>query len=174
MAGSERECPISLNILWLSLVQGLMLESPSRGENPSLETSPSDGRLLPLDPAVLAELQTVFNPEMAYTTYIPFSCLLGMAPLLCVAKTSCRGSLPGTLHACLLGPVHLSCQARLADGSNPLGALWVSPYVQGKGSHPCLLCCAVLLAVAGLSGQESPGSCAGPVLAPGLLLWERV
>ncbi|KYO17155.1 WD repeat-containing protein 81 [Alligator mississippiensis] len=57
--------------------QGLMLESPSRGENPSLETSPSDGRLLPLDPAVLAELQTVFNPEMAYTTYIPFSCLLG-------------------------------------------------------------------------------------------------
>lgn len=44
-----------------------------------MEVPLSDGKLLALDPAVLMELQKVFNPEMAYITYIPFSCLLGMA-----------------------------------------------------------------------------------------------
>lgn len=46
-----------------------------------------DGKLL--DPAVLVELQKVFNPEMAYIIYIPFSCLLGTAwppsPGICAA-----------------------------------------------------------------------------------------
>ncbi|KAJ6657222.1 hypothetical protein lerEdw1_002589 [Lerista edwardsae] len=33
--------------------------------------------LLSPDPSALVELQKVFNPEMAYTTFVPFSCLLG-------------------------------------------------------------------------------------------------
>lgn len=44
-----------------------------------MEVPLSDGKLLALDPATLMELQKVFNPEMAYITYIPFSCLLGTA-----------------------------------------------------------------------------------------------
>uniref|UniRef100_A0A803VQ27 WD repeat-containing protein 81 n=1 Tax=Ficedula albicollis TaxID=59894 RepID=A0A803VQ27_FICAL len=42
-----------------------------------IEVPLSDGKLLSVDPSVLVELQKVFNPEMAYITYIPFSCLLG-------------------------------------------------------------------------------------------------
>lgn len=53
----------------------------SPGETSELEVPFSDGRVLRLDPAVLAELQKVFSPEMAYTTYVPFSCLLGMLQL---------------------------------------------------------------------------------------------
>ncbi|XP_075760591.1 WD repeat-containing protein 81 [Pelodiscus sinensis] len=49
--------------------QGLAPESLRHGDTPEPE--------LPLDPAVLAELQKVFSPEMAYNTYVPFSCLLG-------------------------------------------------------------------------------------------------
>lgn len=52
-----------------------------------MEVPLSDGRLLALDPSVLVELQKAFNPEMAYITYIPFSCLLGTpwppAPGIC-------------------------------------------------------------------------------------------
>lgn len=52
-----------------------------------MEVPLSDGKLLSLDPSVLVELQKVFNPEMAYITYIPFSCLLGTswppAPGIC-------------------------------------------------------------------------------------------
>lgn len=55
------------------------MESLSSCEVPLMEVPLSDGKLLALDPAVLMELQKVFNPEMAYITYIPFSCLLGMA-----------------------------------------------------------------------------------------------
>uniref|UniRef100_A0A493SXU8 WD repeat domain 81 n=1 Tax=Anas platyrhynchos platyrhynchos TaxID=8840 RepID=A0A493SXU8_ANAPP len=57
--------------------QGLTAESLSSCEVPVMEVPLSDGKLLALDPAVLMELQKVFNPEMAYITYIPFSCLLG-------------------------------------------------------------------------------------------------
>ncbi|NWV65812.1 WDR81 protein, partial [Malurus elegans] len=57
--------------------QGLTAESLSSCEVPVMEVPLSDGKLLALDPSVLLELQKVFNPEMAYITYIPFSCLLG-------------------------------------------------------------------------------------------------
>ncbi|NXV10238.1 WDR81 protein, partial [Cettia cetti] len=57
--------------------QGLTAESLSSCEVPVMEVPLSDGKLLSLDPSVLVELQKVFNPEMAYITYIPFSCLLG-------------------------------------------------------------------------------------------------
>lgn len=60
-----------------------------------MEVPLSDGKLLALDPSVLVELQKVFNPEMAYITYIPFSCLLGMpwppAPGVCEGAP-CSGS----------------------------------------------------------------------------------
>ncbi|NXB75109.1 WDR81 protein, partial [Donacobius atricapilla] len=57
--------------------QGLTAELLSSHEAPVMEVPLSDGKLLALDPSVLVELQKVFNPEMAYITYIPFSCLLG-------------------------------------------------------------------------------------------------
>ncbi|KAJ7416375.1 WD repeat-containing protein 81 [Willisornis vidua] len=57
--------------------QGLTAELLSSCEVPVMEVPLSDGKLLALDPSVLVELQKVFNPEMAYITYIPFSCLLG-------------------------------------------------------------------------------------------------
>uniref|UniRef100_A0A803Y572 WD repeat-containing protein 81 n=1 Tax=Meleagris gallopavo TaxID=9103 RepID=A0A803Y572_MELGA len=57
--------------------QGLTVESLSGCEVPVMEVPLMEGKLLALDPAVLMELQKVFNPEMAYITYIPFSCLLG-------------------------------------------------------------------------------------------------
>lgn len=40
----------------------------------------SDGQQRLVDPALLDELQKVFTLEMAYTIYVPFSCLLGTAP----------------------------------------------------------------------------------------------
>lgn len=40
----------------------------------------SDGQQRPVDPMLLDELQKVFTLEMAYTIYVPFSCLLGTAP----------------------------------------------------------------------------------------------
>lgn len=33
-----------------------------------------------MDPTLLDELQKVFTLEMAYTIYVPFSCLLGTTP----------------------------------------------------------------------------------------------
>lgn len=40
----------------------------------------SDGQQRLVDLTVLDELQKVFTLEMAYTIYVPFSCLLGTAP----------------------------------------------------------------------------------------------
>lgn len=70
---------LSLGIFLFSPDQGLTVESLSGCEVPVMEVPLMEGKLLALDPAVLMELQKVFNPEMAYITYIPFSCLLGMA-----------------------------------------------------------------------------------------------
>ncbi|XP_077167627.1 WD repeat-containing protein 81 [Paroedura picta] len=41
------------------------------------ELAVGQAELLPHDPSALEELQKVFNPEMAYSTFVPFSCLLG-------------------------------------------------------------------------------------------------
>lgn len=46
------------------------------------EVAFSDGQQGLVDPALLDELQKVFTLEMAYTIYVPFSCLLGTAPPL--------------------------------------------------------------------------------------------
>uniref|UniRef100_A0A8C9L6M5 WD repeat-containing protein 81 n=1 Tax=Pavo cristatus TaxID=9049 RepID=A0A8C9L6M5_PAVCR len=61
----------------LQELQDQVTESLSGCEVPVMEVPLMGGKLLALDPAVLMELQKVFNPEMAYITYIPFSCLLG-------------------------------------------------------------------------------------------------
>ncbi|OWK14469.1 hypothetical protein Celaphus_00000837 [Cervus elaphus hippelaphus] len=57
--------------------QDLKLESVARSEGQLPEVAFSDGQLRPADPALLDELQKVFTLEMAYTIYVPFSCLLG-------------------------------------------------------------------------------------------------
>ncbi|KAB0367106.1 hypothetical protein FD755_020430 [Muntiacus reevesi] len=57
--------------------QDLKLESVGRSEGQLPEVAFSDGQLRPADPALLDELQKVFTLEMAYTIYVPFSCLLG-------------------------------------------------------------------------------------------------
>ncbi|KAJ7308874.1 hypothetical protein JRQ81_008148 [Phrynocephalus forsythii] len=45
---------------------------------PEQDTPPPPPPPLPLpDPLALLELQRVFSPEMAYVTFVPFSCLLG-------------------------------------------------------------------------------------------------
>lgn len=51
-----------------------------RSEGQLPEVAFSDGQLRLVDPTVLDELQKVFTLEMAYTIYVPFSCLLGTAP----------------------------------------------------------------------------------------------
>lgn len=57
--------------------QDRKLESMGRSEGQLPEVAFSDGQLRLVDPTVLDELQKVFTLEMAYTIYVPFSCLLG-------------------------------------------------------------------------------------------------
>uniref|UniRef100_F7DT03 WD repeat-containing protein 81 n=1 Tax=Monodelphis domestica TaxID=13616 RepID=F7DT03_MONDO len=57
--------------------QALRPDTPSPNEGHVLEVPFSDGQQRAVDPALLDELQKVFTLEMAYMTYVPFSCLLG-------------------------------------------------------------------------------------------------
>ncbi|XP_020862760.1 WD repeat-containing protein 81 isoform X2 [Phascolarctos cinereus] len=57
--------------------QALRPETPSPSEGRVLEVLFSDGQRRAVDLALLDELQKVFALEMAYMTYVPFSCLLG-------------------------------------------------------------------------------------------------
>uniref|UniRef100_G1S5M6 WD repeat-containing protein 81 n=1 Tax=Nomascus leucogenys TaxID=61853 RepID=G1S5M6_NOMLE len=57
--------------------QDLKLDPAGRGEGQLPQVVFSDGQQRPVDPALLDELQKVFTLEMAYTIYVPFSCLLG-------------------------------------------------------------------------------------------------
>ncbi|XP_008563906.1 PREDICTED: WD repeat-containing protein 81 isoform X1 [Galeopterus variegatus] len=57
--------------------QDLKLDPAGHSEGQLPEMSLSDGQQRPVDPIVLDELQKVFTLEMAYTIYVPFSCLLG-------------------------------------------------------------------------------------------------
>ncbi|XP_068945764.1 WD repeat-containing protein 81 isoform X1 [Petaurus breviceps papuanus] len=57
--------------------QALRPEAPSPSEGRVLEVPFSDGQQRSVDLALLDELQKVFTLEMAYMTYVPFSCLLG-------------------------------------------------------------------------------------------------
>ncbi|ELV11142.1 WD repeat-containing protein 81 [Tupaia chinensis] len=57
--------------------QDLKPDSAGRSEAQLPEVAFSDGQLRPGGPTLLDELQKVFTLEMAYTIYVPFSCLLG-------------------------------------------------------------------------------------------------
>lgn len=57
--------------------QELKLDPVGRSEGQLPEVAFSDGRQRLVDPTLLDELQKVFTLEMAYTIYVPFSCLLG-------------------------------------------------------------------------------------------------
>lgn len=63
--------------LWASYLQELDPKVCTEGQLP--EATFSDGQRRPVDPTLLEELQKVFTLEMAYTIYVPFSCLLGIA-----------------------------------------------------------------------------------------------
>ncbi|XP_046936577.1 WD repeat-containing protein 81 isoform X1 [Lynx rufus] len=57
--------------------QELKLDPVGRSEGQLPEVAFSDGQQRLVDPTLLDELQKVFTLEMAYTIYVPFSCLLG-------------------------------------------------------------------------------------------------
>ncbi|XP_025331933.1 WD repeat-containing protein 81 isoform X3 [Canis lupus baileyi] len=57
--------------------QDLKLDPGGRSEGQLPEVAFSDGQQRLVDPTLLDELQKVFTLEMAYTIYVPFSCLLG-------------------------------------------------------------------------------------------------
>ncbi|KAF6300138.1 WD repeat domain 81 [Rhinolophus ferrumequinum] len=57
--------------------QDLKLDPMGRSEGQLPEVAFSDGQQRLVDPTLLDELQKVFTLEMAYTIYVPFSCLLG-------------------------------------------------------------------------------------------------
>ncbi|KAG8450775.1 hypothetical protein GDO86_003152 [Hymenochirus boettgeri] len=58
-------------------VQGLIMESQDSLEPVIQHLRCSYGSSQPVDLNLLDELQRVYNAEMAYATYIPFSCLIG-------------------------------------------------------------------------------------------------
>lgn len=62
-----------------SRLQELQLDPKGCTEGQLPEATFSDGHQRPVDPTLLEELQKVFTLEMAYTIYVPFSCLLGIA-----------------------------------------------------------------------------------------------
>lgn len=68
--------------LWASYPQDLQLDPKGCTEGQLPEATFSDGQRRPVDPTLLEELQKVFTLEMAYTIYVPFSCLLGIAHLV--------------------------------------------------------------------------------------------
>ncbi|XP_074119957.1 WD repeat-containing protein 81 isoform X2 [Sminthopsis crassicaudata] len=70
-------------------------EAPSPGEGRVLEVPFSDGQPRPVDLALLDELQKVFTLEMAYMTYVPFSCLLGDVIQKIVPNHTLVGQLAG-------------------------------------------------------------------------------
>lgn len=77
-----------------SCLQDLQLDPKGCAEGQLPEATFSDGHRRPVDPSLLEELQKVFTLEMAYTIYVPFSCLLGIAhhvPLHSVGDISSLG-----------------------------------------------------------------------------------
>ncbi|XP_075052800.1 WD repeat-containing protein 81 [Mixophyes fleayi] len=57
--------------------QGLIAEAPNTMESSVQSVRCSDGRTLLVDLSLIDELEKVYNAEMAYATFIPFSCLIG-------------------------------------------------------------------------------------------------
>lgn len=53
------------------------------GDITVVDVSAADESNVTYELGVLEELQTVFNPEMAHASYIPFYCLIGRKSLIC-------------------------------------------------------------------------------------------
>lgn len=53
------------------------------GDVTVVDVSAPDESNVTYELGVLEELQTVFNPEMAHASYIPFYCLIGRKSLIC-------------------------------------------------------------------------------------------
>uniref|UniRef100_G1SCK3 WD repeat-containing protein 81 n=1 Tax=Oryctolagus cuniculus TaxID=9986 RepID=G1SCK3_RABIT len=86
--------------------QDLKWDSAGRSEGQLPEAAFSDGQQRPVDPALLDELQKVFTLEMAYTIYVPFSCLLGDI----IRKIIPNHELVGELAGLYLESISLSSQ----------------------------------------------------------------
>uniref|UniRef100_A0A8C2HMR6 WD repeat-containing protein 81 n=1 Tax=Cyprinus carpio TaxID=7962 RepID=A0A8C2HMR6_CYPCA len=67
----------------LQYLQNQMGSAPRRevGDSTYLDVCIPDGTEITCELGVLEELQAVFNPEMAYASYIPFYCLIGDAAI---------------------------------------------------------------------------------------------
>ncbi|XP_039526599.1 WD repeat-containing protein 81 [Pimephales promelas] len=68
---------------FLNCLQNQMGSAPRRevGDCTYLDVCIPDGTVVTCELGVLEELQAVFNPEMAYASYIPFYCLIGDAAI---------------------------------------------------------------------------------------------
>lgn len=75
--------------------QDLKLGPVGRSEGQLPEVVFSDGQQRLVDPTLLDELQKVFTLEMAYTIYVPFSCLLGDIIQKIIPKHDLVGELAG-------------------------------------------------------------------------------
>ncbi|XP_061461415.1 WD repeat-containing protein 81 isoform X2 [Rhineura floridana] len=87
------------------LEQGVTLEPPA------LQT-----QLLPPDLSAVLELQKVFNPQMAYITFMPFSCLLGDVIHTIVPNHALVGRL-ASLYQESMNPRSLASKSQDAAGS---------------------------------------------------------
>ncbi|XP_051522081.1 WD repeat-containing protein 81 isoform X2 [Myxocyprinus asiaticus] len=67
----------------LQSLQNQMVSAPRRevGDCTYLDVCIPDGTVVTYELGVLEQLQAVFNPEMAYASYIPFYCLIGDAAI---------------------------------------------------------------------------------------------
>ncbi|XP_063002804.1 WD repeat-containing protein 81 [Elgaria multicarinata webbii] len=116
-----------------------LLEQMSRQEGVMLEPPALRTRSLPPDPSALLELQKVFNPEMAYITFIPFSCLLGDMIHAIVPNHTLVGQL-ANLYLDSTDPRGLASHSRDAAGPGPAPSEQDSPETDaasglGEDSH---------------------------------------
>ncbi|MBN3318874.1 WDR81 protein, partial [Atractosteus spatula] len=93
------------------------------GDTTVLELCTPDGSEVTCELSVLEELQAVFNPEMAYASYIPFSCLIG--------DTAMRKVLPNYMLVCQLA---VSYQEGISpDGGKPATSQRGEPLASSVG-----------------------------------------
>nr|XP_015223028.1 PREDICTED: WD repeat-containing protein 81 [Lepisosteus oculatus] len=93
------------------------------GDTTVLELCTPDGSEVTCELSVLEELQAVFNPEMAYASYIPFSCLIG--------DTAMRKVLPNYKLVCQLA---VSYQEGISpDGGKPATSQRGEPLASSVG-----------------------------------------
>uniref|UniRef100_A0A670K4U4 WD repeat domain 81 n=1 Tax=Podarcis muralis TaxID=64176 RepID=A0A670K4U4_PODMU len=117
-----------------SLLEQVSQEGRAEGRGafspPALPT-----RLLPPDPSAVLELQKVFSLEMAYITFVPFSCLLGDVIHTLVPNHALVGRLAG-LYLESINPRGLASQSQDVAAPGP-GSLEQSALGADPSSGPC-------------------------------------